>query len=88
MQDPYHYDQYLAHNQFLADINNERQQKSVQYKDNLLSLQQLVLIRFADDVLVVPKDSAWFGYWNGTQLQSMRETDLYKVSALLQLMLP
>lgn len=77
-KDPYHYDKYLAHSQFLADINNERQQKSQQYKDNMLSLQQLVLVRFSEDVLVVPKDSAWFGYWDGTRLQSMTETDLYQ----------
>ena len=85
LQDPYHYDKYLAHSQYLADINNERQQKSQQYKDNMLSLQQLVLVRFSEDVLVVPKDSAWFGYWDGMRLQSMTETDLYQVCLLLQL---
>ena len=79
MQDPYHYDKYLSNNQFLADINNERSQKQQQYKDNMLSLKQLVLVRFSDDVLVVPKDSAWFGYWDGQRLQSMNETQLYQV---------
>ena len=88
LQDPYHYDKYLAHNQFLADINNERSQKRQQYRQNMLSLKQLVLVRFADDVLVVPKDSAWFGYWDGHRLQSMNETQLYQVFSLLTLALP
>lgn len=77
-KDPYHYEKYLANSQFLADINNERKQKQQQYKDNILSLEQLVLVRFSEDVLVVPKDSAWFGYWDGHRLQSMNETDLYQ----------
>lgn len=88
LQDPYHYDKYLAHNLFLADINNERSQKQQQYKQNMLSLKQLVLVRFADDVLVVPKDSAWFGYWDGHRLLSMNETQLYQVFPLFTLPLP
>ena len=79
MQDPYHYERYLSSSQFLADINNERPNKQAVYKTNMLSLQQLVLIRFSDDLLVVPRDSAWFGYWNGQQLQSMNQTQLYQV---------
>lgn len=82
LQDPYHYEKYLANSHFLADINNERKQKQQQYKDNMLSLEQLVLVRFSDDVLVVPRDSAWFGYWDGQRLQSMNETDLYQVLLL------
>ena len=78
----------MAHNQFLADINNERSQKQQQYKQNMLSLKQLVLVRFADDVLVVPKDSAWFGYWDGHRLQGMNETQLYQVPPLFTPLLP
>ena len=78
MQDPYNYDKYLRNNHFLADINNERPAKQQIYKDNMLSLKQLVLVRFSDDLLVVPRDSAWFSYWNGHQLQSMNETQLYQ----------
>lgn len=81
MQDPYNYDKYLRNSQFLADINNERPDKQQVYKDNMLSLKQLVLVRFSDDLLVVPRDSAWFGYWNGHRLQSMNETQLYQACA-------
>lgn len=48
----------------------------------MLSLTQLVLVRFSDDNLVVPRDSAWFGYWDGQQLQSMNDTQLYQVRLL------
>lgn len=85
LQDPYHYKKYLAHNQFLADINNERTHKQQQYMENMLSLKQLVLVRFSNDILVVPRDSAWFGYWDGHRLQSMNETQLYQVLACLPL---
>ena len=78
----------MANSQFLADINNERKQKQQQYKDNMLSLEQLVLVRFSEDVLVVPKDSAWFGYWDGHRLQSMNETDLYQVKSIMHTATP
>jgi palmitoyl-protein thioesterase len=77
-KDPYHYDDYLANNYFLADINNERTLKNPKYVGNLLSLDQLVLFRFGNDTTVVPRDSAWFGYWDGSKLLSMEETQLYQ----------
>ncbi len=70
---------YLAHNTFLADINNERPAKNATYRANLASLEKLVLFRFKDDVTVVPRDSAWFGFYNGSQLLRMEETALYQV---------
>ena len=54
------------------------------YKENLLALERLVLIRFSEDTVVVPKDSAWFGrYRAGTtiaddNLVQLRESDWYK----------
>lgn len=49
-QDPHHIDAYLAHSTFLADANNERSDARVdRYRTNLLSLEKLVLYRFADD---------------------------------------
>ena len=73
---------YLAHNTFLADINNERQIKNATYRASLASLRRLVLFRFADDVTVVPRDSAWFGFYNGSRLLTMEETQLYQVAGL------
>jgi palmitoyl-protein thioesterase len=79
LQDPYQMEAYLAHNTFLADINNERPAKNATYRANLASLEKLVLFRFKDDVTVVPRDSAWFGFYNGSQLLRMEETALYQV---------
>ncbi|VDM98138.1 unnamed protein product [Onchocerca ochengi] len=41
---------------FLADINNERNLNQT-YKENLLKLQNLVLVKFLNDTMVVPKES-------------------------------
>ena len=78
-QDPYQMGAYLAHNTFLADINNERAAKNETYASSLASLRRLVLFRFRDDVTVVPRDSAWFGFYNGSRLLTMEETRLYQV---------
>ena len=84
MQDPYNIPAYLASNLFLADLNNERGIKDPQYAVNLASLEDLVLFRFEDDITVVPRDSAWFGYFDGKQLWQMEDTQLYQVGALLK----
>lgn len=49
LQDPYALKQYMDSNIFLPDINNEKQHKDQRYADNLASLDQLVLYRFAND---------------------------------------
>ena len=81
LQDPFHYDKYVSSNVFLADLNNEHAAKNEQYKKNMQSLDKLVLFRFTEDLLVVPRDSAWFGYFNGSTLQPMEDTQLYQVSS-------
>jgi palmitoyl-protein thioesterase len=48
-QDPQNLDAYIRNNIFLPDINNEKEDKSPQYADNLASLQRLVLYRFDED---------------------------------------
>jgi palmitoyl-protein thioesterase len=46
-------------NVFLPDINNEYpHSKNKTYKENLLSLNKLVLIKFAEDETVRPAESA------------------------------
>ncbi|CAI2173438.1 5408_t:CDS:2 [Funneliformis geosporum] len=62
-KDPKILDTYLKKNIFLPDINNEIF-KNETYKANLRSLNKLVLIRFTKDNTVVPKDSAWFSFYD------------------------
>ena len=42
---------YLNSSIFLADINNEREEKNEQYAANLASLEKLVLFRFTFDIV-------------------------------------
>ncbi len=60
-KNPYELEQYLTHNPFLPDINNEHDTKQQHYATNLASLQRLVLFQFEQDIVVVPKESSWFG---------------------------
>jgi hypothetical protein len=82
LQDPYNLVGYLAYNPFLPDINNEKAVKSMSYKANLASLDKLVLFRFSQDVIVVPRDSAWFSFFDGEQLVGLKDSPLYKVLCL------
>lgn len=77
-KDPQDLGSYLASNIFLPDINNERDDKSKQYADNLAALERLVLYRFDDDTTVVPRDSAWFSFFDGTDTIPLKEQDIYK----------
>jgi palmitoyl-protein thioesterase len=83
-RDPRDLEKYLARNAFLPDVNNEKPVKNPKYKANLLRLERLVLIRFSEDTIVVPKDSAWFGsFREGTSVEDddvvpLRESKLYQ----------
>lgn len=71
------YDAYLEGSNFLADVNNERPRKSDAYGENLGRLEKLVLYKFEDDTTLIPRESAWFGDVNGTDVTPLRETRLY-----------
>ncbi|KAI6190028.1 Palmitoyl-protein thioesterase 1 [Aphelenchoides bicaudatus] len=80
--DPYQKDDFRDKSIFLADINLDRSSPNQkQYRDNIVRLQNMVLIQFLKDEMVVPKESEWFGFFaenNGTYVQSMNETELYQ----------
>jgi len=78
--DPLDEAKYREKSIFLADINNEKTQND-SYKENLLKLQNLVLVKFLKDTMVVPPDSEWFGFYTPGQavtMQQFNETDLYQ----------
>jgi len=77
--DPMESYQYLEYNKFLTDINNDVALNTT-YKQNLLNLNKLVLVQFAEDTVVVPKESSWFGFYKDNdlnQILSYNETELY-----------
>lgn len=78
VKDPHNLDDYLKYNPFLPDINNEHDDKNPQYAANLASLDKLVLFRFSDDTVVIPRDSGWFSFFNGSDLIPMRDLEIYK----------
>lgn len=58
-----HYGDYLEHSNFLAAINNERPDSSACVrKSRFEALDSLVLVGFAKDRTLVPKESAFFQY--------------------------
>lgn len=60
--------------------NNEIKTLSARYdlyKDNLASLQRLVLFMFDNDITVVPKESSHFAFFNGQKLIPLAESELY-----------
>lgn len=73
-------DEYLRNSNFLADVNNERPRKNATYAAHLARLQNFVMYVFEDDTTVIPKESGWFAYTNGTDgtVTGLRERDLYK----------
>jgi len=77
---------YQRRSMFLADINAEALPPKPlvyeQYKKNLVSLSKLVLFQFDDDVTVVPKESAHFGFFDGTRLTPLNESELWREDRL------
>lgn len=68
--DPLHEDEYKHKNVFLADINNEIHLNQT-YKDNLLSLDNMVLVQFLSDGMVVPRESSLFGFYAPGQTKNI-----------------
>ncbi|PIA28702.1 hypothetical protein AQUCO_06700017v1 [Aquilegia coerulea] len=55
---------YLSGCKFLPKLNNELpDERNATYKDRFTSLQNLVLIMFEHDTVLIPKETAWFGYY-------------------------
>ncbi|XP_066581717.1 palmitoyl-protein thioesterase 1-like [Prorops nasuta] len=81
--DPHHLEEY-KHNIFLADINNELSINQ-SYKKNLMKLKKLVLVKFLNDTIVVPRETEWFGFYKpgqSTVVEPLEKTALYKENRL------
>ncbi|KAH6789596.1 alpha/beta-Hydrolases superfamily protein [Perilla frutescens var. frutescens] len=65
---------------FLPVLNNEFHKNST-YKKRFSSLENLVLIKFENDEVLVPKETSWFGYFpegSWDPILPAQETALYK----------
>lgn len=72
------YEAYLENSNFIADINNEREEKSAAYKKNLAGLENFVMFMFEEDKTVIPKETAWFSEVNGTEVTPLRARPIYE----------
>ncbi|XP_044485105.1 palmitoyl-protein thioesterase 1-like [Mangifera indica] len=72
---------YLSNCKFLPKLNNEHpDQRNSTYKERFSSLQNLVLIMFEDDKVLIPKETSWFGFYPDgafSPVQPPEKTKLY-----------
>ncbi|KAL6499450.1 hypothetical protein OROHE_026113 [Orobanche hederae] len=64
---------------FLPKLNNEIYKNST-YKERFASLENLVLIKFEKDCILVPKETSWFGYFPDGSWETVlpaQQTTLY-----------
>ncbi|KAI9850709.1 MAG: hypothetical protein M1838_005200 [Thelocarpon superellum] len=73
------FDAYLEHSNFLADINNERDEKRSSYGRQLTQLRAFAMYQFSEDTTIIPKESAWFQEVNITsgEVTPLRKRALY-----------
>ncbi|KAK7100231.1 palmitoyl-protein thioesterase 1-like [Littorina saxatilis] len=77
-QDPLNLEEYRKYSVFLADINQEQTVKP-SYKENLLKLKNLVLIKFLQDTMVQPRESEWFGFYAPGQTKDILPMNQTKI---------
>ena len=71
---------YKKDSRSLADLNNEMGWKNPDFKANLLTLNSLTLLKFNQDQVVNPRESAWFESYSKKEkrMLPLREQELYK----------
>jgi len=78
--DPLHEETYLAKSRFIAEINNERAEKNMTYRENLLQLENFVMIKHSEDSMVEPRESEHFEFYEPGQAKTivpLRNSSLY-----------
>ncbi|KAK9274992.1 hypothetical protein L1049_022249 [Liquidambar formosana] len=72
---------YLEKCRFLPKLNNELpDERNSTYKERFTSLQNLVLIMFEHDTVLIPKETSWFGYYPDGAFKPVmppQQTNLY-----------
>jgi len=71
---------YLEYSKFLPFVNNEHSIKNATYKANLVKLDKFVMIKFTNDTMVDPKETAWFWFYEDekdTEVVELRNSKIY-----------
>ncbi|KAK6920370.1 hypothetical protein RJ641_016274 [Dillenia turbinata] len=78
---PTDFNSYMEACKFLPKLNNEAiNMRNSTYKERFASLENLVLIMFEKDTVLVPKETSWFGYYPDGSFDTVlpaNETKLY-----------
>lgn len=61
--DPFNHTDFLNGSIYLADINNEREEKRDEYRENLVRLENFVMVRWRDETTIIPAASSQFGFY-------------------------
>jgi palmitoyl-protein thioesterase len=70
---------YLKYSTFLADLNNERSEKNESYKNRFLELEKVLLIKFTEDTMVIPRETSHFRFYNQeNKIEELETTQFYK----------
>ncbi|XP_038681442.1 palmitoyl-protein thioesterase 1-like isoform X2 [Tripterygium wilfordii] len=73
---------YIEGCKFLPKLNNEVvSERNSTYKERLAGIENLVLILFEQDTILIPKETSWFGYYPDgafNPVLTVKETKLYK----------
>jgi len=73
------YDTYLGYSSFLSDLNNEKPEKNESYKERFSALEKTVLIKFSEDTMIIPKETAWFQFYNDKmEVAELKDQEFYK----------
>jgi len=75
--------EYLEKSRFLADINNEKPAKNAKYRDNMKSLRNYVLVKAANDTMVIPGETEHHGFWSwgkgeGSKPEKLEDTKAFQ----------
>jgi palmitoyl-protein thioesterase len=73
-------DSYLENSNWLADVNNEREEKNLFYIANMRDLERFVMYIFSEDTTAIPKESAWFSEVNRTsgEVTKLQDRKMYE----------
>lgn len=72
-------DDYVNFNTFLRDINNEGYMKNPTYKERMLQLKKVLMIKGTNDKVICPKDSSFFEFYDekGNEIVPLEKSKFY-----------
>jgi palmitoyl-protein thioesterase len=76
----YAYSSYLKYSTFLAELNNEKEEKDENITKRFKSLESVMLIKNKGDSVITPLESTWFEFYdnNGDYILPLQESYFYK----------